>query len=530
MWRKSKQRVSSLAGDIPSEGGPLCIWYVGLAGLLLTSFASQANEVPTGAELNIRLTSPIASYSSKAGDSVSAVLTVPIEVDGNPVLPSGISLSGRVDAVRRVGWGFVHERASLHLEFDTLVFPDAPPVRIESRLVEIENAREVVDHAGTVRGIRATGNITNSISSRLIHLPTWPLFPGDTILLAYKLFAPGFPESEIHLPAGTDLRLQLTAPATVPQLPDTRPPELDRQDVSELVRVMGTLPTRSRAGKQRDLADFVNVVFLGSRAQLEIAFLAAGWSASVPWSKGSLLRYFGALVSNQGYKTAPMSNQWLEGRPPDLTRQKSFDSFGKRHHVRLWKYPLDSPLGDEMWVATATQDVGVLPSFRHHGFIHRVDSNIDREREKVVSDLTFAGCVSASSLVERPDFLRQGQTPSGEMMVTDGRFAVVQLRSCGQDVAPDRNLAALRTHPRRFQRVIRRQVLTVRNELLRGNPFWVVYDTANLVRHYRRLSPTAGRDSGIDKEPISGLGKDTIPHSGSPGEGGAETSSPEPHQ
>src|SRR5579863_303515 len=434
MWRKSKQHVFSLAGDIPSKGGPPYIWYAALAGLLLTSFASPANEVPAGAEFNIRLTSPIASYSSKEGDSVSAVLTVPIEVDGHAVLPSGISLSGRVAAVRRVGWGFVHERASLHLEFDTLVLPDDPPVRIESRLMEIENAREIVDHTGTIRGIRATGNITNSISSRLIHLPTWPLFPGDTVLLAYKLFAPGFPESEILLPAGTDLRLQLTAPATVPELPDTRPPELDRLDVSELLGVMGTLPARSRAGPHRDLADFVNVVFLGSRAQLDTAFLATGWSTSVPWSKGSLLRYFGALVSNQGYKTAPMSNQWLDGRPPDLTRQKSFDSFGKRHHIRVWKSPLDSPLGGEMWVATSTQDVGVLPSFRHHGFIHRVDSNIDREREKVVSDLTFAGCVSASSLIDRPDFLRQGQTPSGETMVTDGKFAAVQLRNCGQDV------------------------------------------------------------------------------------------------
>lgn len=522
--------MSSLAGHIPSTGGSPYVWYVAFSGLLLASFASRANEVPTGAELNIRLTSPIASYSSKEGDLVSAVLTAPVEIDGNAVLPAGISLNGRVAAARRVGWGFVRERASLRLEFDTLVLPDAPPVRIESRFVEIENAREVVDHAGTIRGIRATGNITNSISSRLIHLPTWPLFAGDTILLAYKLFAPGFPESEILLPAGTDLRLQLTAPATVPQLPDTRPPELDRQDVSNLLRILGTLPARSRAGAHRDLADFVNVVFLGSRAQLEMAFLAAGWSTSVPLSKGSLLRYFRALVSNQGYKTAPMSNQWLEGRLPDLTRQKSFDSFGKRHHVRVWKCPLDSSLGNEMWVGTSTHDVGVLPSFRHHGFIHRVDSNIDREREKVVSDLTFAGCVSAFSLIERPDFLRQGQAPSGETMVTDGRFAAVQLRDCVPDVAPDRNAAYLRTHPGRFQRLIRRQVLTMRNELLRGNPFWVVYDAANLVRNYRRLSQTPRPDSGIDQDPVSGLANDTMPRSESLGEGGAEPSSPEPHQ
>lgn len=115
-------------------------------------------------------------------------------------------------------------------------------------------------------------------------------------------------------------------------------------------------------------------------------------------------------------------------------------------------------------------------------------------------------------------------------MVTDGRFAAVQLRDCVPDVAPDRNAAYLRTHPGRFQRLIRRQVLTMRNELLRGNPFWVVYDAANLVRNYRRLSQTPRPDSGIDQDPVSGLANDTMPRSESLGEGGAEPSSPEPHQ
>lgn len=92
-----------------------------------------------------------------------------------------------------------------------------------------------------------------------------------------------------------------------------------------------------------------------------------------------------------------MSNQWLEGRPPDLTRQKSFDSFGKRHHVRVWKCPPDSALGDEMWVATSTQDVGVLPSM----MLARLLASMKDDDGRVLVDHFYDGIEPLSETEKR---------------------------------------------------------------------------------------------------------------------------------
>ena len=55
-----------------------------------------------------------------AGSPVSAVLIAPVVMDGEAVLQAGSTLSGRVKAVTRVGFGVRHETAGLELEFNQI--------------------------------------------------------------------------------------------------------------------------------------------------------------------------------------------------------------------------------------------------------------------------------------------------------------------------------------------------------------------------------------------------------------------------
>jgi hypothetical protein len=62
-------------------------------------------------------------------------------------------------------------------------------------------------------------------------------------------------------------------------------------------------------------------------------------------------------------------------------------------------------------------------------FTHRIDSNIDAERDKIVDDLTAAAAVAARTDVARTPpaervMLNDGTTP----VVTDWRLAVLELK------------------------------------------------------------------------------------------------------
>jgi len=117
--------------------------------------------------------------------------------------------------------------------------------------------------------------------------------------------------------------------------------------------------------------------------------------------------------------------QLLDGRPPDLVFEKANNTFASRHHLRIWHRP-DRFGGKEVWVCASTHDIGIDFSERDYTFIHRTDTQIDRERAKVVNDLLFTGKVRGLALVERPDAPTTGQNATGDEFKTDGRVAVLE--------------------------------------------------------------------------------------------------------
>ena len=444
---------------------------------VLNSVAAGACEIPAGTSLWIRLSSPVSSYFSKAGSEIHAVLIDDVTCNEAVAVPAGTTVDGHVASVRKVGWGFRHETASLKLNFDQLRPEDASPIDITTRLLDVENSRETVKN-GVILGIRSTDTPQGTINSRLKHLPTWNPYT-DKFLLAYKVAFPIFPEPEIWYGAGTDLRMELVHPLDVENaIPIAAPVETTEEQ--GLDTVIERSPERVFTLNEKN-ADVVNLAFWGSRQQVQSAFLAAGWVGSDRLSKMSFLREFRAFLAHSGYPTAPMRPMLLNDALPDMLWQKSLNTYSKRDHVRIWESST-AVYGTPVWIGAATHDEGATLSLRNKRFVHHIDPQIDDERAKIVRDLRAVGCVQSVSFVSRPDLPSHMLNATGDPLQTDSRVALIELKDC-----PSPEVAL--TPTTKFKpgniafRYVRRQILTFRSDIWRANVVYGAYDLVRLVGH-----------------------------------------------
>ncbi len=441
--------------------------------------AMACDQFPAGTSFWIRLLDPIASYSSKPGTTIRASLIQSPECGSSLIFPVGLEMDGKIVSVRRVGLGIKHDTASVALQFDHIVNYNGDRIPIAAQVVEIDNARESMRN-GVIHGIRATDTPQGRITSRLIHLPTFNPY-SDWGLIAYRSIFTRLPEPEIYLPPGTDLRLQLNAAlivASEPELPQStfQMDEYERGDV-ETVVANSAERTTTRCGKD---ADIVNLLFVGSPQQVHQAFTAAGWQPSDPNSTHAFMRQFGAFLTLSNYPTMPISKQLLNGQPQDLTWQKSFDSYEKREHLRLWSQPVTVD-GQQAWLGAYTRETGAALSIKYHKFIHHIDPDVDEGVQMMVRDLSLAGCVQSVGRFPRSQMPRHVINSTGDELDTDGVLDVVQLQGCERStVEYTMRNPLIPIHPsRKITRYIRTEVLLYKSDVIRGN---VVYGAFDLIR------------------------------------------------
>ncbi len=464
----------------------------GLAFLYLlwcASYALGCDQLVEGQSLWIRLARPVSTYSAHVGDPVKAVLTQDVVCGGDVVMPMGTTIDGVVRSKRKVGWGIRHETAALGLEFNQAVAADGSTIEISTRVIDVENAREQVKN-GVIQGVLSSDTFQGRINSRLIHMPTWNPY-SDLGLIVYKATFPIFPEPEIYYPAGTDIRLKLMDRVVLPSsLGKTVSSAEDLPDTAEYDSLIRQLPYRSTTLKNVD-ADFLNLVFLGSEEQVTNAFREAGWNNSDPVSKSSFLRNFYALLNKSGYAHQPMKTFLLDGKPQDMAWQKGLNSYGRRDHLRIWRWTGDEAT-DPIWACSSTHDTSAVLSVKYRGFVHHIAPNVDAERSKVIRDLNFAGCVQSVSYVPREGMATETLNATGDPMHTDGSIAVVQLKECEPTVA---GLPASTTNEsfkpgNHAFRYVRRQILTFRNDIWRANIIYGIYDVGRMAFEALRHQPT----------------------------------------
>ncbi len=454
-------------------------------------------EVPAGTRLHVRLRQRVASVGSERDTRVSARLIAPIEIDGRILAPLGSEILGHIEDVRRVGLGLSHETAYVGLSFDTLRLPGSDELTIAAGVDHVDNARETVDAAGRIRGIRATTSLSSMSSGFAVSLGALdPMLLGFTVSVSSSLFR--IPESEIILPAGTELTLRLLAPLTLSHDygPIAPPLASTPEATSDLAHLVRALPFRTATDKTHVPSDLTNLVFLASRDALTRALDAAGWGSTDPLSSRANYAALRAIVENQGYREAPMSVLLLDGSPPAFTYAKTLDTFFQRHHIRV--YGAFGPFEAlPVWTASSTHDSGIGFATRSRSFIHVIDHNIDEERNKVVYDLVLTGCVTGLTFVDRPWVPRDASNATGDALVTDGRAAVVRLDACETPQRADASVvpeASPRAKPSAVERSMRNVSLWFKNDAFRGNFVYQGYHAAKRGIHalFRHGEPPAG--------------------------------------
>lgn len=367
----------------------------------------------------MRLQTAVSSNTSKAGAVVEAVSILPVLAGERVVLPAGILLKGTV--VETKPSVKTDERAVLHL-----VFTDVGGVQAQTRVIDVDNAREATDETGKIIGILASETLAARIDQGIgkVAVKNEGL---AAILEAAKVSVLNAPPSgEIKYEPGVELKLHLTQPLTWKQ-PVSGPRLSSIADEKGLIAVVNAQPFQTMAEKPRKPSDITNLMFIGSEEKLTAAFQAAGWTGAHAKNAASIMETVRAIAELRGYKEAPMSTLLLEDKRSDFDFQKQNNTFAKRHHLRIWRRPATFD-GKPVWVSSATHDTGIEFSQENRTFIHTIDSQIDRERAKVVSDLLFTGQVESLALVDRPLTPKESRNATGDAIQTDGRMAVLVLK------------------------------------------------------------------------------------------------------
>ncbi len=380
--------------------------------------------LPPGTVLYLRLNSLISTKASHLHDPITARVVREVTTGNGVAIPLGAVVSGRIEKL--IPSSSPTDRARLLMRFTRLEIPGQAPVALAGHVAEVGNAREKVLADGAIQGVLASELPISRIEAAVAKLgQANPELAGQA--QKTKEQALGKSDTSIEFPAGTDLEFVLDKPLPVqqvfqPAVPDQLPSDLE----ASVDRLLADAPQRT-SSKDGKPGDPLNLVMIGSAGEIRQAFRQGGWNEAEQKSPKSIWETLRAVVDDRGYGAAPVSQLYLLGRPEDLAFEKMFNTFAKRHHLRLWRSLAKTSGGREIWLGAATHDTGI--EARAGVVSHAIDPNLDIERAQVGADLLVTGRVGAEHLVARPHPLTEGLTATGGSWKTDGRLLVIDLEA-----------------------------------------------------------------------------------------------------
>lgn len=178
------------------------------------------------------------------------------------------------------------------------------------------------------------------------------------------------------------------------------------------------------------LGDPINLAWLGEDEDIHLAMQAAGWTMADEITLSSSWKIVFASVFKRSYPAAPVSPLYLFGKKQDFAYQQEVDGNpSQRHHVRFWKVPegWKLPGGFQAdWLAAATFDKAVGLSLFTLQITHKIDENIDIERDHVV-DTVRAACTSVEvDVIPDATSAYHSRNGGGDRVQTDGSLPVIE--------------------------------------------------------------------------------------------------------
>jgi LssY C-terminus len=200
---------------------------------------------------------------------------------------------------------------------------------------------------------------------------------------------------------------------------------------------------RRVADKDGNPGDMVNFLIVGSKSAMEKAFNNAGWVKVDADVRDTVLRGVLESISKEAYLTMPMSPLYLFGRTQDYgwAHAEPIKVVASRNHLRLWKAPIEVS-GRTLWIGAATHDIGFERDNRTDGITHKIDPDVDLERDYVEKTLTATGLVGEVTHFSPADAVKEANTATGGSFHSNGQVLVMQLNDSPKD---HRQPLALRT-------------------------------------------------------------------------------------
>jgi hypothetical protein len=384
--------------------------------------ADSGYALAPNTRLYVRLEAPVSTKTSHLNQVVTTRVVRDAWTNQGVLVPIGAEVTGKI--ARLIPPADPSDHARLLIRFTQLVIPRHPVISLAAHLTEVENAREAVLDDGTIQGVLEKDAAAGRVDGIFSKLGS----PGNEMeKVSGKTL--GKVDTSISFPAGTDLILTLDQPLIVDSpSPPAAAAVISPGLAASVQNLLSGAPQRAQS-KAKKPGDPLNLVVIGNSDQIVNAFKQAGWSEARKLGTKSAVGTMRAMVSDNGYQDAPVSQLYLFGRAEDLAFEKMLDTFMKRHHLRLWRTMVTTPDGRDIWLGASTHDIGLDV---HVGVVsHAIDTNLDAERAKVGADLEAGGLVAAEHLVSRPNPLSEGKTATGGTWKTDGQLLVIELKTSG---------------------------------------------------------------------------------------------------
>lgn len=200
--------------------------------------------------------------------------------------------------------------------------------------------------------------------------------------------------------------------------------KLANNNILELFSGNSALPKYSEdlTGKKDEPISFI--IIAKNDKQLIDDLKQAGWNLAERQNLKSILKLIEAYIFNQNYSTAPMTPSFWNTQVHNFGFEKptATENIKERHHARFWKTNFVNPGGKQIYLGTASLDEGLKKSI----IIHKINPNIDTEREQLFNDLKNARVIDNFTKQQFVEPLL-GTNFAGDLFFTDGEIYILYL-------------------------------------------------------------------------------------------------------
>jgi hypothetical protein len=180
--------------------------------------------------------------------------------------------------------------------------------------------------------------------------------------------------------------------------------------------------------KGEKTGDPLNLVVIGTPAEVYTAFIRAGWDETEAVGMASGWKTVKSFLSKGEYRYSPVSSLYAFGRPQDIAFQKARENIHQRNHLRLWMSRA-TYRGLPVWIGQISRDIGVRFTAKTIT-THKIDPDVDETREYLLENLAYAGSLRnfgyAGGVGEVPPDQPRGNL-TGDPWFTDGYRLVLWL-------------------------------------------------------------------------------------------------------